>query len=121
MGTPYIYTTFGFGPRENKKMTGVYHFLVYMQTAPKYYILYIHHRALCAPVVVYIERVVLLGSLHIHQEMDQPYMVCLVVACYVEFYYICAYFVDLYCLSNLLPLKKIFLQVCFRILLNCMF
>jgi len=29
----YIYTTTGFGPRQNQKMAGVYHFVVYMQTA----------------------------------------------------------------------------------------
>ena len=47
MGTPYIYiyTTTGFGPRKNKKIDGVYHVLVYVQT------------------------VVFWGSLHVHQEM----------------------------------------------------
>ena len=42
-GTPYIYTTTGFGPRENKKMAGVCNFLVYMQNAPTDRSLYIHH------------------------------------------------------------------------------
>ena len=32
METPYIYTTTGFGPGKHKKMAGVYHFSVYMQT-----------------------------------------------------------------------------------------
>ena len=42
VGTPYIYiyTTTGFGPRKNKDMAGVYHFLLYMRTAPKYSSLY---------------------------------------------------------------------------------
>ena len=40
---------------KNKKMAGVDHFLVYMQTAVKYWSLYKHHPgALRAPVVVYI-------------------------------------------------------------------
>jgi len=52
----YIYTTTRFGPTTKKKMVGVYHFLVYMQTAPKYKIFsYTTTGALCAPVVVYIQ------------------------------------------------------------------
>ena len=43
MGTPKIYTTTGFGPRKNKKIAGVYHVLVYMQTVVKYNTFYIHH------------------------------------------------------------------------------
>ena len=39
----YIYTSTGFGLRKNKKMAGVDHFLVYMQTAVKYSCLYVHH------------------------------------------------------------------------------
>ena len=35
MGTPYSYTTSGFGPREYQKMDGVYNFLVCMQTAQR--------------------------------------------------------------------------------------
>ena len=31
----YIHTSTGLGPRENKKIAGVYHFLVYMQTVSK--------------------------------------------------------------------------------------
>jgi len=64
MATPKIYTATGFGPRKTKKMSGVDHFLVYMQTAVKYRSMYIHH-----PWVVYIESVVFHSSLHIHQEM----------------------------------------------------
>ena len=44
VGTPEIYTTTGFGPRKNKKMAGVDHFLVYMQTAVKYNTFYIRPR-----------------------------------------------------------------------------
>ena len=35
LGTPKVYTTTGFGPRKNKNIAGVDHFLVYMQTAVK--------------------------------------------------------------------------------------
>ena len=49
-------------------MSGVYHFLVNMQTAQKYHSVYIHHHG-GAPVVVYIESVVFWVSLHIHQEI----------------------------------------------------
>ena len=74
LGTPFIYTTAGFGRRKNKKMTGVYNFFVYVQTAPQSSSLYIHHHgwAACphgAPMEVYIESVVVWGSLHIHQEI----------------------------------------------------
>ena len=36
MGAPHIYTTIWFGLRTNKKMVGVYHFPVYMQTIQIY-------------------------------------------------------------------------------------
>jgi len=40
----YIYTPPpGLGLEKKKKMAGVYHFLVYMQTASKYNTFYIHH------------------------------------------------------------------------------
>jgi len=38
-----IYTTTGLGRRKKKRMAGVDHFLVYMQTAVKYNYFYIHH------------------------------------------------------------------------------
>ena len=43
IGIPKTYTATGFGPRKNKTMCGVDHFLVYMQTAVKYSSLYMHH------------------------------------------------------------------------------
>jgi len=43
----YIYTPAGFGPRKNKKMAGVYHGLVYLQTAPNHNTCYIHHPWCC--------------------------------------------------------------------------
>ena len=69
-GAPiYIHTATVCGPRKNKKFSGAYQFLVYMQIAHKYFSLYIHHHGGAArPVVVYIESVVFWGSLHIHQE-----------------------------------------------------
>jgi len=42
-GTPKIYTSTGFGPRQNREMAGVDHLVVYMQTAVKYNTFYIHH------------------------------------------------------------------------------
>jgi len=42
MWTPKIYTTTGLGLRENKKMAGVDHLLVYIQTAMFYSSLHIH-------------------------------------------------------------------------------
>ena len=66
----YIYTTTGLGLRKNKKMVGVYHFLVYMQTAPNYRIFYIHHHG-CAqrPRGGVYTNCGIVGSLHIHKEM----------------------------------------------------
>ena len=49
MGTPKIYPTTGFGRNKKKKMAGVDHFLVYMQTAVKYNTFYIHHPGGAAP------------------------------------------------------------------------
>jgi len=43
IGTPKIYTTTWFGLRKNRKMAGVDDWVVYMQTAVKYNIFYIHH------------------------------------------------------------------------------
>jgi len=52
-------------------MAGVYHLFVYMQTAQKNtpVCVYTTTGALHAPVVVYIDIVVYLDSLHIHEEM----------------------------------------------------
>ena len=51
-------------------IVGVYHFLVYMQTAQNTAVcIYTTPGALHAPGVVYIESVVVNISLHIHQEM----------------------------------------------------
>ena len=36
-----MYTTTGLGPRQKRKMAGVYYFLVYMRADPKYSNLYI--------------------------------------------------------------------------------
>jgi len=44
-------------------------FLGVYANCPKYCSLYIHHQAMCAPAVVYIESVICFGNLHIHQEM----------------------------------------------------
>ena len=53
-GTPYIYTTTGFGLGKNMKMAGVDHFLVYIQTAVKYNTFF---------------NAVFYSSLRIHQDM----------------------------------------------------